>query len=188
MSKLFTPFAVFGAMLLLTAAPALARFPGGSVLPVNTQAPDFSALLWTGGTFNLSDYRGKTVVLDFWATWCKPRNDAMPHLQEIYDRYADKNVVVLALCVWDTPEHADAWIPQHPDYKFTFALDPAGNARANGIFTTSTGNAYLVTAIPTTYIIDPSGNIVDDGVSMDEDEIAAAVDTSLKRAVVISAS
>jgi len=157
--------------------PALARYPEPGMLTPGTTAPTFTADSYGGGMIQLGDLKGKVVVVDFWATWCGPCNILMPHLQEIQSKYAGKNVYVMALCVWDTPDNANAWIPNHPQYTFHFAYDASGGGRSNkGI-----SEAYVVHAIPSTYIIDADGVIVDGGCELDESEIATAVDTGLNR-------
>ncbi len=160
-------------LLAAVLSPVLARDTDFTLLSSGSLAPDFTAQSYTGGTMHLSGLRGKVVVLDFWATWCGPCNASMPHLQEIRSRYSSKDVEVLALCVWDTPDDANHWIPGHPQYTFHYALDPVQD-RGKGISTN-----YLVNAIPSTYIIDTDGKVVDAGTCLDESEIAKAVDKAI---------
>lgn len=60
-------------------------------------APDFSAQTLTGETVKLSDYRGKPVMLNFWATWCPPCRAEMPAIQEAYEQYQAQGFTVLAI-------------------------------------------------------------------------------------------
>lgn len=163
-SLLLSAFALFA-----TSFSAFAQDTG--LLQPGTAAPNFVADGWNGGTARLSDYRGRIVVLDFWATWCGPCNRAMPELQDIADRYRGDNVVVLGLCTWDTAANADAWIRSHP-YNFTFAVDPAGEDDSRAIART-----YEVTGIPSTFVIDQNGNIAASDVCMSEEEMATALDS-----------
>lgn len=58
---------------------------------------DFQAVDFEGNKVKLSDYKGKIIFLNFWATWCPPCREEMPDMQEIYDKYKDQDVVILAV-------------------------------------------------------------------------------------------
>ncbi|MDS8854824.1 TlpA disulfide reductase family protein, partial [Streptococcus pneumoniae] len=60
-------------------------------------APDFTLTDQNGDTVKLSDYRGKKVILNFWATWCPPCRAEMPHMQEFHENNTDGDVVILAV-------------------------------------------------------------------------------------------
>ena len=126
------------------------------LLPIGSPAPDFAALAPDGKTVHLSDYKGKTVVLDFWATWCGPCQRSMPHLEKVYQQVKDKNVAVLGVCVWDEKALYDKWVTQNVGTKYNFpvAFDPAGRGK-NSI----AGGLYKVTGIPTQYVIDKDGKV-----------------------------
>ena len=126
------------------------------LLPVGSPAPDFAALTPDGKTVHLSDYKGKTVVLDFWATWCGPCQRSMPHLEKVYQQVKDKNVAVLGVCVWDEKAAYDKWVTQNigSKYNFPVAFDPAGRGKGN-----IAGGLYKVTGIPTQYVIDKDGKV-----------------------------
>ncbi len=74
---------------------------GGNLLKAGVMAPDFTAIGPDGKTVHLSDYRGKVVVLDFWATWCVPCQHAMPRLEAISKQLNPADAIVLGVCVWD---------------------------------------------------------------------------------------
>src|SRR5580704_632032 len=80
--------------------PAFADKPNLPALPLGSTAPNFTAYTWTGGKAQLSDYRGKIVVLDFWASWSPNCDTSMADFDELYDEYHSKDVVFLALCSW----------------------------------------------------------------------------------------
>lgn len=141
------------------ASPNLAYAPGvvgPSELPLlaaGTVAPDITVQDKTGKTTRLSDYRGKTVVLDFWATWCGVCLMSMPHTNEVAKRFADRNVVVLAVNIWDTQAKFNDWLPKLTEYDaMTFAFEPTREAG-------KAGRLYHLSGIPVQYVIDPSGKI-----------------------------
>jgi thiol-disulfide isomerase/thioredoxin len=118
-------------------------------------APDFKAEAWGGGAIGLEQFKGKVVVLDFWATWCGPCQKSMPHLQKVYESVKEQEVVVLALCVFDERDAYQKWVPENQSkYSFQFAFDPAGRSD-NGI----AAKLYSVTGIPTTFVIDRDGKV-----------------------------
>ncbi len=148
---------------LLTAASFKFTLPPGAHLPTppppllanGTPAPDFAATAPDGSTVHLSDYKGKTVVLDFWATWCGPCQEAMPHLEKVYQQVKDKNVAILGVCVFDDKAAYDKWVTDKKGtYDFPTAFDPAGRGK-NSI----ASKLYHVSGIPTQYVIDKNGNI-----------------------------
>ena len=126
------------------------------LLADGAEAPDFTAHDKEGKPVRLSDYKGKVVVLDFWATWCGPCQMSLPHTTKVAKQDADKDVVVLAVNVWDTPKAFQAWLPKHPQYDtLNFAIDP-GEDRDKGI----ASGLYGVSGIPTQYVIGKDGRIV----------------------------
>lgn len=139
------------------AAPAGAtEYVEPKLLAEGTEAPDFTVNDRDGKPVKLSDYRGKVVVLDFWATWCGPCQASLPHTNEVAQAFKDKGVVVLAVNVWDTKEKFDAWLPQHTQFSaIDFLIDPT-KEQGKDIATT----LYKVTGIPTQYVIGKDGKIV----------------------------
>src|SRR5215467_10093557 len=85
--------------------------------------PEFSLVTPEGKKISLKDFRGKTVFLNFWATWCVPCREEMPAMEKLYQEYKDDNFVVLAINVKDRKQEAISFIKE---LKITYpvALDP----------------------------------------------------------------
>jgi peroxiredoxin len=144
------------------------------LLAVGAVAPDFAVTDSHGKQVRLSDYRGKTVILDFWATWCWPCNQSLPHTESVVSACADKNVVALAVAIWDKQVGFDAWIKKHNYPHIHFAIDP----RPQGQDVAS--SLYHVSATPTAYVIGPDGKVVTTivGYTGPTDELEAAIQSA----------
>lgn len=116
-------------------------------------APDFELKTLEGETVRLSDYVGKKVILNFWATWCPPCKEEVPHMQKVYKEYKNKGVEILAVNVTnkDKGEEAVAQFVKGHGLTFEVLLDEEGFV----------GSTYQVLTLPTTYMIDTKGNMVD---------------------------
>ncbi len=116
-----------------------------------TPAPDFAMEDHNGNTLSLSDFTGKPVILNFWASWCSPCKAEMPHFQTAYEEYGDDIHFVLVNLTdggQETVETAYGFI-QDQGYTFPVYYDTA----MAGAMT------YGVNSIPVTYFIDVQGNI-----------------------------
>jgi peroxiredoxin len=131
--------------------------PAVAMLQPGVMAPDFAMTTRDGKTIKLSDFRGKVVVLDFWATWCGPCVAAMPHAQEIADHYKAQDVVVLASCTSDERAKFEAWVDRRtqefPDVLFAF--DPLEKSLER-----ASRKLYGVSGIPQQFVIDKAGKVV----------------------------
>ena len=94
---------------------------GGDAGPeLGTAAPAFSAKTIDGEPMNLEDLKGRVVLIDFWATWCGPCVQAMPTIQALHEKYADRGLVVIGVSL-DSPKSGDAIKEFLEDKKITFA-------------------------------------------------------------------
>ncbi|MCK4417036.1 MAG: TlpA family protein disulfide reductase [Candidatus Latescibacteria bacterium] len=118
----------------------------GQAAETAKRAPDFSATDLEGKKVSLSDFRGKVVLLDFWATWCPPCREEIPELQKIFDEYKDKGLVIIG-----ASSESSEKIRQ---FKQKMGISYPLLKVATKVF-----SAYQVRGIPTTYIIDKKGYI-----------------------------
>ena len=102
-------------------------------------APDFTLTDLEGNRFTLSDYRGKVVFINFWATWCPACRAEMPEIEA---------VVVVGVDIMETEDTVRQFVEQG-GYSWTFVIDTTGEV----------SNNYEVTAIPTSFFIDREGVI-----------------------------
>ncbi len=134
--------------------------PPVSLAAAGTVAPDFVSYDASGTAVRVSDYRGKVVILDFWATWCGPCIASMPHTQAVAQRYADQGVVVLAVCTGDRRKRFEDWVKlkqsNYPALRFTFDPHEQGTAAYSQ---RASWALYGVPAIPTQFVIDRQGRI-----------------------------
>ena len=115
-------------------------------------APDFTMLDRDGNWVNLSDFVGKPIILNFWASWCGPCKSEMPDLQKFYEKYGEDIHFILVNCTdgsRETVDTAKAFLAMS-GYTFPVYFD-----------TTSMGAyTYGASSIPLTYFIDAEGNLV----------------------------
>lgn len=131
------------------------------MLGAGVSAPEFFSYDLAGREVRLADFRGKVLILDFWATWCSPCIASMPHTQEIAAKYADQSVVVLAVCTGDKRQKFEDWVKlkakSYPAMRFTFDPHEQGTPQHDQ---RASFALYRVPAIPAQFVIDRSGMIV----------------------------
>jgi cytochrome c biogenesis protein CcmG/thiol:disulfide interchange protein DsbE len=128
-------------------------------------ASDFTLQDMNGRTVQLSEYRGKVVLIDFWATWCPPCRAAIPRIEKIHNAYKDKGLVVLAISI------------DQGDWDFVKSF-----LKSYGVtYTVLKGTddvliKYRVRSIPMTLILDKNGNIAKQYFGFgDEDEFERSI-------------
>lgn len=115
-------------------------------------APDFTATSLTGTTIKMSSYLGKTVVLNFWGSWCPPCRDEAPTLAVLSEQYASKGVAFLGDDVGDTPANALAFT-RSVGITYPSINDPGY------LIVQKFSEVAPVTDTPTTVIIDKTGHV-----------------------------
>lgn len=117
---------------------------------------DFTLQDQYGNTHTLSEYKGKTVFLNFWATWCGPCRNEMPEIQKLYEEYEaqeDSDVVILGIAAPDlggevSEEEIKAFLEEN-GYTYPVVMDKTGEIFAS----------YGISAFPTTFMIDKDSNV-----------------------------
>jgi thiol-disulfide isomerase/thioredoxin/protocatechuate 3,4-dioxygenase beta subunit len=138
---------------------------GGRPLEVGDRAPDFTIKSLEGKELNLADFRGKYVLLDFWATWCAPCLAEMPNLQAIQDQHAkDPRFVLIGLNVDDQPGPAAYSVKA---LKLSWRQGFAGSD-------SPVVSAYGATAIPARLLIGPDGKILARDLRGEKTKVAVA--------------
>ncbi len=118
-------------------------------LKIGAKAPNFSLKTLDGKQVELSDYKGKKVMLNFWATWCPPCKKEMPDMEK-YTQQAGDDVVVLAVNI-DPENDVQAFVD---DNGITFTIPLDSQSAKNPV-----NERYKILSIPTTYFIDKEGII-----------------------------
>ncbi len=128
---------------------------GETSSPDTVAAPDFTLTDQNGTTHTLSSYQGKTVFLNFWATWCPPCRSEMPEIQTLYEKYGENqgDLIVLGVAAPDTgqegsAEHIADFLSEN-GYTFPVVMDDSGLY----------SSLYGIRAYPTTFMIDADGNV-----------------------------
>jgi thiol-disulfide isomerase/thioredoxin len=132
------------------AAPKYPLLPShAELLNPGTNAPPFKLKDFAGKERSLEEFKGKVVVLDFWGTWCPPCRMAMPAVQKVHEKFADKGVVVLGMNFESNPKADPEKFKKDKGYTYTSL------AKAETI-----AGSYKVTGWPTFYVIGKDGKVV----------------------------
>ena len=138
-----------------TAASQETEMPGETASetePRGSEAPEFTVYDLEGNAHKLSDFRGKPVLLNFWASWCGPCQSEMPDFQDFYEKYGEEvHFVIVNLTdgQQETVESASAFIAEK-GYTFPVYYDTDIDAAMK----------YGVSAVPVSYFIDAEGYFV----------------------------
>ena len=124
------------------------------IITIGSEVPDFPLTMFEGYSYqgaseiNLADLRGKVVVINFWASWCKPCEQEAAELEEAWRFYEESGEVVFLGIAWtDTPDNAAGYLER---FGITYPNGPDLGSRISAIFNRNLG-------VPETYFIDRSG-------------------------------
>jgi peroxiredoxin len=156
-----------GLLWIAGAGAGAAGFEARPALP----APELKARDLTGASRTLADYRGKVVLLNFWATWCPPCQREMPSLERLRTRMAGRPLEIVAISSAETPEEVKAYLSKMK-LGFPVLLDTdSSNTRRWKVF-----------ALPTTFVLDAEGRVrqvLTGPAEWDEGEALAVIETVL---------
>ena len=126
--------------------------PIGDPLPgLSLPAPNFTLPNLDGNNVSLTDYRGKVVLLNIWATWCLPCLVEMPSMQKLYQELKDEGFLILAVSLDESGVEAVKPFVKMHKLDFPVLLDTKGEIKS----------LYQITGIPESFVIDKSGTIVE---------------------------
>ncbi|WP_248925379.1 thiol-disulfide oxidoreductase ResA [Paenibacillus hamazuiensis] len=151
---------IFAAVLVIGGFTLFSNLFQDNKKPVQgDKAPDFNLVGMDGKTHKLSDYRGKTVLVNFWGTFCPPCKEEMPAMQRQYEKTKREDIEFLALNLAESPITVQNFISQ---YKVTFPIlyDDKEEIRKK----------YGVINYPTSFFISPDGKIAEVKVGMMTDD------------------
>jgi cytochrome c biogenesis protein CcmG/thiol:disulfide interchange protein DsbE len=135
------------AALTLAAAGLLMTAALGAADKVR-MAPSVELHLADGAIVRPADFKGKVVLVDFWASWCPPCKTSFPELDTLYQSYRGRGLEVLAVNLDERRKDADAFLADHP-HVMPVAFDPKGDSAL----------AFAVRGMPSSIVIDRGGNI-----------------------------
>jgi peroxiredoxin len=113
------------------------------------QAPGFSLQSRDGKTMSLADLKGQVVMINFWATWCVPCRQEMPHLEALHARYNSLGFTLLGVNVEDDPAGAKKWLEENGPVTFPILFDPKNEV----------SKLYKVVAMPSTVLVGRDGTM-----------------------------
>ena len=136
-------------------------------------APALALKTLDGATHDLARYRGKVVLVNFWATWCEPCRDEMPSIQRLRERFADQPFAVLAVNVDEPASRVQAFV-EKTKVDLTVVLDP-------GKSVTKAWNARI---LPASYLIGRDGRVrysVVGEINWDDERVVRQVGDLIRR-------
>jgi cytochrome c biogenesis protein CcmG/thiol:disulfide interchange protein DsbE len=144
----WTQFATFGLVIVVVTFFVFGLRVRGEPQPSSGPAPDFTLTTFDGETIRLSQFRGKVVVINFWASWCIPCRDESPFLEKTWRDYKNRGVVFIGVD-WSDPE------PDARKYIKEFDLTYYNGTDIG----TKIGQLYRIKGVPETFFVSKDGNL-----------------------------
>jgi thiol-disulfide isomerase/thioredoxin len=147
---------ILAALTLLTFAASATTVTTDELISIGlqplkegTEIVDFELQDLSGATHRLSDFRGKVVFLNFWATWCGPCRFEMPSMEKLYQRLKEEGLEIVAVNLQEDRSSVEQFVDEY-GLSFPVLLDTTGRI----------GATYGARSIPTTYIVDREGLVI----------------------------
>ncbi len=138
------------ALLLSIALAATAQKPGEGLTSLldKPRAPDFQLSDVDGNIHHLSDYRGRVLIVNFWATWCPPCRAEMPSMQRAWEKLQQEGIMMLAVNVGEDEDTIFQFTANYP-VEFPLLMDLDSKIIGQ----------WPVRGLPTTFVVDPQGRL-----------------------------
>jgi cytochrome c biogenesis protein CcmG/thiol:disulfide interchange protein DsbE len=158
------PLIFLGSLVLIIAALILTKQPAMSKdkdAGLGKKAAEFTLTDINGARKSLSDFKGKVIILDFWATWCPPCRQEIPHFISLYDQYKGQGLEIIGIALDNGGAGVVSAFSGRNKINYTVLL---GNDEVSDLY----GG---IAAIPTTFILDKDGNIRKKYIGYNEKEV-----------------
>ena len=132
----------------------LTRIKGMGAAKIGDMAPDFTLPDTTGNLVSLSDFSGKYVLIDFWATWCAPCIAEMPNLAKAYEQYRGENFEIIGVSL-DRPDSKALWLSKIKELNLSWI-----HLSDLKWWNNTAALLYNVNSVPASFLIDPWGKVV----------------------------
>lgn len=139
-------------ILLVTIAASflIATGQAGAAPRLGQPAPDFKVVSATGQTLTLDNYAGNILIIDFFASWCQPCRQSIPHLVEMHRKYGRQGLSILGLSADETGESGVKYLVD--EFRINYPLALAGEAATE---------TFGIRVLPVTFVIDNKGKIAE---------------------------
>lgn len=134
-----------------------------TAIPSKPKAPNFSLKNMDGEIITLDNYKGRPVIVNFWATWCPPCRKELPSMNRAWEKIKDENIAMVAINVGEDEDTVFAFTGSYPII-FDLLLDVSGEVIGT----------WPIKGLPTTFVLDAAGHLVYQAVGgreWDDDEL-----------------
>lgn len=135
-------------LLMSTTGPAMARVAVPGLTPMDSPAPGFDLVDIQGERHRLADYRGRVVIVNFWATWCPPCIAELPSMQRAWEQLRPEGILLLGINVGEDRKTIEAFDQKHP-VDFPLLVDADSTA----------SDDWPIRGMPTTFVVDGQGRV-----------------------------